>query len=76
MSSDRVDAERGQQAVDAILATPVSQDAMTMMVFLGKCEDDGIRPNINALGWDRHRAELALIELKVRGFIQNEDGPS
>ncbi len=61
--------DHAQAAVDAILAMPVSDDANAMLTYLARCERDGRQPNIYDLGWDRHRAELALVELRVRGFI-------
>ena len=65
------DDERMQAAIDAIRATPVSDDANAMLEYLAKCGDAGKQPNIRDLGWDRHRAELALVELRARGFIEN-----
>lgn len=65
------DPDRMQAAIDAIRATPVSDDANAMLLCLGRCEDEGRQPNIRDLGWDRERVERALVELTVRGFIES-----
>lgn len=65
------DPDRMQAAIAAIRATPVSDDANTMRLYLKRCEDEGRRPTVHGIGWNRERAELALVELKARGFIES-----
>lgn len=65
------DPDRVEHAIDTIRSMPVSDDASTMLHYLYDCENAGKQPNIHDLGWDRERAQLALVELKARGFIGN-----
>lgn len=61
--------DRVQSAIDAIRSSPVSGDENTMLLYIYDCASVGKHPNIKELGWDRQRAEIALVCLKVRGFI-------
>ena len=62
--------ERMQAAIDAIRATPVSDDANAMLLYLDRCANAARPPCIRDIGWHPRRAELALIELTARGFIE------